>query len=110
MLHCRKICVIVSTQAVEQSSLPSTMLGRFFFEAVNNAQSETNLVCAIHCRVVQYTEKSRNIGRSYAYSRIMEVCFITACTLAAVLCTRQSVQSADTDEVSNIVVMIVFNK
>ena len=31
-------------------------------------------------------------------------------TLAAVLCTRQSVQSAETDEVSNIVVMIVFNK
>ena len=30
-------------------------------------------------------------------------------TLAAVLCTRQSVQSAETDEVSNIVVMIVFN-
>ena len=30
-------------------------------------------------------------------------------TLTAVLCTRQSVQSAETDEVSNIVVMIVFN-
>ena len=37
------------------------------------------------------------------------MCFITAFTLAAVLCTRQSVQSAETDEVSNIVVMIVFN-
>ena len=36
----------------------------------------------------------------------MEVCLITACTLAAVLCTRQSVQSAEIDEVSNIVVVI----
>ena len=77
-------------------------VGKVFFEAVNNAQSETNLVCAIHCRVVQYTEKKVHTARYTC----MEVCFITACTLAAVLCTRQSVQSAEIDEVSNIVVRI----
>ena len=36
------------------------------------------------------------------------MCFITAFTLAAVKCTGQSVQSAETDEVSNIVVLIVM--
>ena len=37
------------------------------------------------------------------------MCFITACTMAAVKCTTHSVHSAETDEVSNIVVMIVFS-
>ena len=36
------------------------------------------------------------------------MCFITACMLAAVLCTWQSVQSAEIDEVSNIVEMVLF--
>ena len=46
--------------------------------------------------------------RSQLHSRMRGLCFLTACTLAAVLCTWQNVQSAEIDEVSNIVEMVLF--
>ena len=45
---------------------------------------------------------------SQLHSRIGGLCFLTACTLAAVLCIWHGVQSAEIDEVSNIVEMVSF--
>ena len=46
---------------------------------------------------------------SQLHSRTGGLCFLTACTLAAVLCTIwHGVQSAEIDEVSNIVEMVSF--
>ena len=45
---------------------------------------------------------------SQLHSRIGGLCFLTACTLAAVLCIWHGVQSAEIDEVSNVVVMASF--